>query len=167
MLTGRGIRCCAAANDRRRTLPAQPKVSQSRGSETANPGVLHVPVGNVTSGPDGTFIASTEVATASSENGLGVIPINVSGSSASFQNGMQDLSRVGSAATLGALVSGTFTNPDANNRGTVSITSGTLAGSGSAAYYIASNTEAMVLGTDAANSEPQILLLTNSLPVNR
>jgi hypothetical protein len=121
---------------------------------------------NVTSGPDGTFIASTEVATANSENALGVIPIAVSGSSAGFQNGTQDLSRLGSAATLGALVSGTFTNPDANNRGTVSVTSGALAGSRSATYYIASDTEAIVLGTDAANSEPQIMLLTNSLPVN-
>jgi hypothetical protein len=121
---------------------------------------------NVASGPEGAFIASTEVATASSGNALAVIPISLSGSSASFTNGTQDLSRLGSAATLGTLISGTFTNPDANNRGTVSVTSGTLAGSSSATYYLASDTEALVIGTDAATSDPQIILVTNSVPVN-
>jgi hypothetical protein len=121
----------------------------------------------VTSGGIGTFIASTEVATATSENGLAVLPLTVSGNSGNFQNGTEDLSKLGSAATLGASVSGTFTGTDANNRGTATITSGSLAGSGTAAFYVVANTEVIVIGSDGKNMDPQIILLTNTLPVNR
>ena len=121
----------------------------------------------VTSGGIGTFIASTEVATAKTENALAVLPLAVSGSSGNFQNGTEDISKLGLAATLGASISGTFTATDANNRGTATITSGSLAASGTAAFYVVANTEVIVIGTDAANIEPQIILLTNSLPVNR
>ncbi len=120
-----------------------------------------------TSGGIGTFIASTEVATSASENGLAVLLLAFSGKAGNFQNGTEDLSKLGSAATLGAAVSGTFTQTDANNRGTATITSGTLAGSGTAAYYLASNTEVIVIGTDPTNLEPQVILFTNTLPVNR
>ncbi len=120
----------------------------------------------VTSGPFGTLVASTEVATAKSENALAVLPIALSGHSGNFQNGTEDVSNLGSAATS-SNVSGTFTAADANNRGTVMMTSGSLAGSGTAAYYLASDTEVIVIGTDGLNTEPQIILLTNTLPVNR
>ena len=120
----------------------------------------------VTSGPSGTLVASTEVATAKSQNGLAVIPITPSGASGNFQNAAEYLSILGSASTS-PNVSGTSTSADANNRGTVAMTSGTLAGSATAAYYLASDTEAIVIGTDGTNTEPQIILLTNTLPVNR
>lgn len=121
----------------------------------------------VTSGGIGTFVASTEVATAVSQNSLAVLPLTVSGKSGNFQNGTEDISKLGLPATLGVAVSGTFTATDANNRGTATITSGSLAGSGTAAFYLVSNTEVIVIGTDGTNQEPQIILLTNTLPVNR
>jgi hypothetical protein len=120
---------------------------------------------NVTFGPNGTFIGSTEVATAASANGLAVIPITVSGSSGNFQNAAEDISKLGSAATLGSSISGTFTATDANNRGTVAMTnSSTLAGSATAAFYVLTDDEAILVGTDATNTEPQIIVLTNSIP---
>jgi hypothetical protein len=121
----------------------------------------------VTSGAIGAFVASTEVATAASQNSLAVLPLTVSGKSGNFQNGTEDLSKLGSAATLGSSVSGTFTATDANNRGTATVTTGSLAGNGTVAFYVASNTEVIVISSDGSNTEPQIILLTNSLPVNR
>ena len=121
----------------------------------------------VTSGPSGTLVASTDVATAKSQNALAVMPITVSGSSGNFHNATQDISNLGSAATLGSALAGTFTGADANNRGTITVTTGSFAGSATATYYLASDTEAIVIGTDGNNTEPQILLLTNSLPLNR
>jgi len=123
----------------------------------------------VTSGGAGTFVASTEVATAKSQNGLAVIPISASGGAGgagNFQNAAEYLSVLGMASTSPS-VSATFTATDSNNRGTIAITSGSLAGSGTAAYYLVSNTEVIVVSTDGNNAEPQIILLTNTLPVNR
>ena len=119
----------------------------------------------VTSGGIGTFVASTEVATAASGNGLAVVPIGVSGNSANFQ-GTEYASVLGSAPASGVL-SGTASATDANNRGTITATAGSIAGSGTAAYYLVSNTEVIEVGTDGTNQEPQIILLTNTLPVNR
>ena len=120
----------------------------------------------VTSGPSGTLVASTEVATAKSQNGLAVIPIAASGGSGNFQNAAEDLSVLGSVSTS-PTVSATFSAADANNRGTISVTSGSLMGSATAAYYLVSDTEVIIIGTDGTNLEPQIILLTNTLPVNR
>jgi hypothetical protein len=120
----------------------------------------------VTSGPSGTLVASTGVATATSQNGLAVIPLSISRAGGNFQNAAEYLSILGSASTS-SNVSGTSTAPDANNRGTIATAPGTLAGSSTAAYYLASDTEVIVIGTDGNNTEPQIILLTNTLPVNR
>jgi hypothetical protein len=95
---------------------------------------------------------------------LAVLPLTVSGSSGNFQNGTEDVSKLGLAATLGASVSGTFTATDANNRGTVAITSGSLAGSATATFYVLTDDEAILVGTDAKNTEPQIIVLTNTIP---
>jgi hypothetical protein len=113
---------------------------------------------SVTSPASGSFMASTEVATAASENSLAVLPLTVSGNSASFQSGTRYVSALGSAAVSGS-ASGTFALTDtANNRGTLTMTSpGGIAGSGTAAFYLVSDGEVIALGTDATNMEPQIL----------
>ena len=115
---------------------------------------------NVTSGGNGTFIGSTAVATAKSVNGLAVLPLIVSRNSGNFQNGTGYASILGLAATSGP-ASGTFTVTDTtNNRGTVTVTSsGGIAGSATAAFYVVSDSEVIVVGTDAANTEPQIISL--------
>jgi len=113
---------------------------------------------SVTSGGRGSLMGSTEVATAASENGLALLPLTVSGSSASFQNGTRYVSVLGSGATSGS-ASGTFAMTDTtNNRGTLTMTSsGGIAGSGTAAFYLVSDSEMVVVGTDATNMEPQII----------
>jgi hypothetical protein len=113
---------------------------------------------SVTSVGGGSFMGSTEVATAGSENGLTLLPLTVSGSSASFQNGTRYVSALGSAATSGP-ASGAFALTDtANNRGTLTMTSsGGIAGSGTAAFYLVSDSEMIAIGTDPTNMEPQII----------
>ncbi len=115
---------------------------------------------SVTSGGNGTFIGSTGVATAKSENGLAVLPLTVSSNSGSFQNGTGYISVLGFAAVSGS-ASGTFTITDTtNNRGTVTVTSsGGIAGSRTAAFYLVADSEIIVIGTDATNMEPQIIEL--------
>jgi hypothetical protein len=132
----------------------------SDGSNRGRSGIF-VPQ-NITAGKNGTFIASTEVATAKSEDGLAVLPL--SGNSGGFQNGTGYVSMFGSGVQSSPL-SGTFTVTDTmDNRGTVTATSGNIAGSGSAAFYVETDTEIIEVGTDATNMEPQIILLTNTLP---
>jgi hypothetical protein len=112
---------------------------------------------SVTRVGSGSFIASTEVATAASENGLAVLPVAVSGSSATL-NGTRYVSTLGSAATSGP-ATGTFALTDTNNnRGTFTLTSPDgIAGSATAAAYLVSDSELIGVGTDATNTEPQIL----------
>lgn len=119
----------------------------------------------ITHGPDGTFVGLTQVATSASVNGLAVLPLSVSGSSGDFQNGTGYASVLGLAATSG-VANGTFTITDTtNNRGTVNVTSnGGIAGSATAAFYVLSDNEVILVGTDSTNVQPQIILLTNSLP---
>ena len=64
----------------------------------------------------------------------------------------------GSAVVSGG-ISGTFTLTDqTNSRCTLAMSSGRLAGSGSAAFYLASDTEIIVLSSDATNTEPQLIV---------
>jgi hypothetical protein len=137
----------------------------SDGSNRGRSGILLSQ--SVTSGPAGTLVGSTEVATAASVNGLAVLPITISGGSGLFQGGMGYSSVLGLPPASGP-ASGTFTATDANNRGTVSVTSaGGIAGSATAAYYVAADTEAIVIGTDPNNLEPQLIMFTNTIPANR
>jgi len=127
----------------------------SDGSNRGRSG-LFLPV-DVTSGGNGTFIGSTSVATAASTNALAVLPLVASKNSGSFQNGTGYASVLGSPAGSSS-ISGTFTVTDAtNNRGTVTVTTGSIAGSGTGAFYEVTSTEVIVVGTDPLNLEPQII----------
>jgi hypothetical protein len=76
---------------------------------------------------------------------------------ATFQNGQSDTSILGAAQQSGA-ISGTFTVTDqTTNRGTLAMTAGRMAGSGTAAFYISADTEVIVLGTDPTNMDPQLI----------
>jgi len=112
---------------------------------------------DVTSGGNGTFIGSTTVATAASTNALAVLPFVASKNSGSFQNGTGYTSVLGSPAASSS-ISGTFTVTDpTSNRGTVTASSGSIAGSGTGAFYEVTSAEVIVVGTDPANLEPQII----------
>jgi len=111
-------------------------------------------VGNIAGGA---FQGGTGVATAGSENSVAVLSLTLTSQSASFQGDPSYSSTLGSAPVSGA-ISGTFTLTNQTNlRGTLAMTSGRLAGSGSGVFYISSSTEVLVLGTDATNTEPQLI----------
>jgi hypothetical protein len=112
---------------------------------------------NVTTTAGGTFMGGTVVTTAGSENAVAVLSLTVANHAATFQNAPSYTSILGSVAQSGG-ISGTFSVTDqANNRGTLSMSSGRLAGSGTAVFYITSDTEVVVLGTDPSNVEPQLI----------
>jgi len=112
---------------------------------------------NVTTTAGGTFMGGTGVTTAGSENAVAVLSLTVANKAATFQNAPSYTSILGSAAQSSG-ISGTFTLTDqANNRGTLTLSSGRLAGSGTAAFYITSDSEVLVLGTDPTNVEPQLI----------
>jgi len=112
---------------------------------------------NVTTTAGGTFMGGTSVTTAASENAVAVLSLTVASQAATFQNSPSYTSVLGSAPQSGG-ISGTFTLTDqANNRGTVAMSSGRLAGSGTAVFYITGDTEVIVLGTDPTNVEPQLI----------
>ena len=55
-------------------------------------------------------------------------------------------------------IAGTLTVTDqTTNRGTLTMTAGRMAGSGTAAFYLSSDTEVIMLGTDPTNVEPQLI----------
>jgi hypothetical protein len=114
---------------------------------------------NVTTTAGGTFIGGTGVTTAGSENAVAVLSLAVANQAAMFQNAPSDTSILGSGPQSGG-ISGTFTltnQANNNNRGTLAMSSGRLAGSGSGVFYITSDTEVVVLGTDPSNVEPQLI----------
>jgi hypothetical protein len=129
--------------------------SASDGSNRARSGVFFPQ--NVTTTAGGTFIGGTGVTTAGSENAVAVLTLTVANQAATFQSAPSYTSILGSVPQAGA-ISGTFSLTDqANNRGTLAMSSGRLAGSGSAVFYITSDTEVVVLGTDPSNVEPQLI----------
>ena len=115
---------------------------------------------NVTTTAGGTFIGGTGVTTAGSENAVAVLALAVASQAATFQNAPSDTSILGSGPQSGG-ISGTFTlanQANNNNRGTLAMSSGRLAGSGGGVFYITSDTEVFVLGTDPTNVEPQLIV---------
>jgi hypothetical protein len=112
---------------------------------------------NVTTTAGGTFMGGTAVTTAGSENAVAVLSLTVANHAATFQNAPTYTSILGSVAQSGG-ISGTFSLTDqANNRGSLALSSGRLAGSGTAVFYITSDSEVVVLGTDPSNVEPQLI----------
>jgi hypothetical protein len=106
----------------------------------------------------GTFIGATEVTTAGSENADAVLAVTIANQAGTFQNSPSDSSILGSAVQSGG-ISGTFTvTNQANNRGTLAMSSGRMAGSGSGVFYFVSDTEVIVLGNDATNTDPQLIV---------
>jgi hypothetical protein len=106
----------------------------------------------------GTFIGATGVTTAGSENADAVLAVTIANQTGTFQNSPSDTSVLGSAVVSGG-ISGTFTlTNQTNNRGTLAMSSGRMAGSGSAVFYISSDTEIIVLGNDATNADPQLIV---------
>jgi hypothetical protein len=112
---------------------------------------------NVTTTAGGTFMGGTGVTTAGSENAVAVLSLTVANQTATFQNNPSYTSMLGSAVQSGG-ISGTFTLTDqASHRGTLAMSSGRLAGSGTAVFYITSDSEVLVLGTDSTNVETQLI----------
>jgi hypothetical protein len=112
---------------------------------------------NVTNKAGGTFMGGTGVTTAGSENAVAVLSVTVANQAATFQNAPSYTSILGSVSQSGG-ISGTFTLTDqANNRGTLTMGAGRLAGSGSGVFYLTSDSEVLVLGTDPTNIEPQLI----------
>ncbi|HYL04064.1 MAG TPA: hypothetical protein VEU54_11675 [Steroidobacteraceae bacterium] len=106
----------------------------------------------------GPYIGATSVTTAGSENADAVLALTTASNTGTFQNSPSDSSLLGSAAQSSS-ISGTFTLTDAtNNRGTLAMTAGRMAGSATAVFYVASDTEVIVLGNDASNPEPQLIV---------
>jgi hypothetical protein len=106
----------------------------------------------------GTFIGATGVTTAGSENADAVLAVTIAGQTGTFQNSPSDTSVLGSALVSGG-ISGTFTLTDqTDNRGTLAMSSGRMAGSSSAVFYISADTEIIVLGNDPSNPEPQVIV---------
>jgi hypothetical protein len=112
---------------------------------------------NVTTTGNGTFIGATDVSTAASVNMLAVLPVTVASNAATFQNGTSDTSVLGSGLQSGP-ISGTFNLTDTtDNRGTATMTAGSLAGSQSAGFYTIDAADVIAVSTDGSNPEPQIL----------
>jgi hypothetical protein len=106
-----------------------------------------------------TFIAGTRTDTAASLNGVAVFPFN--GPAGTF-TGIGDASEVGFAPQLpiAGTAMATFAVTDQNNgRGTITATSGLIAGSAGAVFYVNDPAIVFVMGTDATLKEPQIITL--------
>jgi glutamate synthase domain-containing protein 3 len=87
-----------------------------------------------------------------------VLAVTIANQAGTFQNSPSDSSILGSAVQSGG-ISGTFTvTNQANNRGTLAMSSGRMAGSGSGVFYFVSDTEVIVLGNDATNTDPQLIV---------
>jgi hypothetical protein len=113
------------------------------------------------SGANGTYILATAVVTAgaASVNSLAVLSLNGGADNSGNFNGTSYASVPGSALTTTS-ISGTFTVTDTTNgRGTIALTSGKLAGNSQAAFEVYDSADVLLVGTDATNTDPQIIFL--------
>jgi hypothetical protein len=109
------------------------------------------------SGANGTYILSTAVVTALSVNSLAVLSLNGGADNSGNFNGTSYASVLGSSLTT-SFISGTFTVTDmTNGRGTITLTSGRLAGNSQAAFEVYDPANALLVGTDGTNTDPQII----------
>jgi hypothetical protein len=111
------------------------------------------------SGVNATFIGGTRADTAASLHSVGVFQINGSVTPGTFA-GTGDDSQAGFPPQFAGAATGTFGITDQNTgRGTLTATTGSIAGSAGAVFYVDDPGEIIVIGTDATLKEPQIITL--------
>jgi hypothetical protein len=106
-----------------------------------------------------TFAGGTRTDTATSLNSDAVFQVNGTASPASLTS-TADTSELGNSPATDLAGTGTVTiSGSANGRGTISSTTGNIAGSGGAVVYLDDPAEIFLMGTDTSLSDPQIITM--------